>query len=562
MKIRKDIGVNIALALIIATCVLFLCREVDFFKRLELFSLDLSFRLKGAHQCNPNIAIIEITDTDVAEIGQWPWARSWHAAMAKALSDMGAKAIYFDMLFSEPSDEREDRLLEDAVKISQKVYLPFAYHFPSTDLKNAYFPLKRFEPYVKGTGAINIHPDIDGIMRRIPLVFSSEGVIEPHIVLDIGMDYLDMKIRNVTPSHVRLAGPGGELAIPTDERHQMLINWPGKWKDTFKHYSFMDILTSYKDILDNKKPTVDISGIKDSICIIGATAVGLCDIKNVPLEPAYPGLGVMASALDNIIDKNFFYIPPVWLNILILYFLALIPALIMLGEKPFREMVFVVAIGAGYLFINVFLLKEKVRLDLFTPLFGLGMSSFAIGTYDFIRVAIERQRFFKMSILDGLTGLFNISYFKMNVDTEVMLARADRNKKFSIIMCDIDHFKNFNDTYGHQTGDLVLKSIALSLRNSVRSLDVVARYGGEEMIILLRGATLAEALLVGEKVRKNVETCVIKDEKNTYNVTISLGVANFKAGDNPEAVIKRADQALYMAKEAGRNRISHLETET
>ncbi len=561
MKLKRIIGVNLALAIIAATCVLFLCREVDFFKRLELFSLDLSFRIKGAHEHNPNIVIIEITDTDVAEIGQWPWDRSWHAALAKALSDMGAKAIYFDMLFSEPSTEREDRILEDAVKIAQKVYLPFAYQLPSTDLNKAYFPLKRFEPYVKGTGAINIHPDMDGIMRRIPLVFSSDGVIEPHIVLKIAMDYLGLEIKDVKPSYILFAGPGGEMIVPTDEKHQMLINWPGKWKYTFKHHSFMDILTSYKDMLDKVKPEVNVDDVKDSICIIGATAIGLCDIKNVPLEPAYPGLGVMASALDNLIDKNFFRIPPKWVDIFMLYLLALIPALFMFGERPFRDMVLVISIVTGYLFADVFFLKARIRLELFTPLFGLTTSSLTIGTYDFIRIAIERKRFLNMSIIDGLTGLYNISYFKMNIETEIMLARADRHKKFSIIMCDIDHFKNFNDTYGHQTGDIVLKSIAGALKNSVRSLDVVARYGGEEMIILLRGATLAEALLIAEKVRKNVETCIISDDVNQHKVTISLGVSNFKPGDTVDSIIKRADQGLYMAKESGRNRVSKLETE-
>lgn len=557
MKLRKDIGINIALAVIVATCVMFLCRDVDFFKRLEYFSLDLSFRIKGHHEFNPKIIIIEISDSDVAAIGQWPWPRALHATMAKTLSDLGARAIYFDMLFSEPSSETDDKLLEDSVKVTGKVYLPFAYQLPSTDLKTAFFPLRRLQPYLKGTGAINIHPDMDGIMRRIPLVFSSDGTTEPHIVLKMAMDYSGMDIKEVGPDFVMLKGPSGDLKIPTDQTHQMLINWPGKWKDTFKHYSYIDVLAGYKDIRDGQKTHINVDDFNESICIIGATAVGLCDIKNVPLEPAYPGLGIMASALDNIIDKNFFTMPPKWVETVILYLLAALPAFFMLGEKPFREMLFAILIGAGYLALNVGLMKEaKVRLDLFTPLFGLGMSSLAIGTYDFIRVAIERKRFFKMSILDGLTGLINISYFRMNVDTEIMLARADRNKKFSIIMCDIDHFKVFNDTYGHQTGDLVLKSIANALKNSVRGLDVVARYGGEEMIILLRGTPLVEAVNVAEKLRKNVEECIVSDEKNSYKVTISLGVSDYRHGDNIDAVIKRADLALYKAKESGRNRVA------
>src|SRR3989338_9183339 len=130
-----------------------------------------------------------------------------------------------------------------------------------------------------------------------------------------------------------------------------------------------------------------------------------------------------------------------------------------------------------------------------------------------------------------------------------MLAKPDPSKKFAIVMSDVDHFKHFNDTYGHQVGDLVLKSVASVLKNSVRALDVTARYGGEEMIVLLRGTPLDNALATAEKIRKNVETNQVKDEKNTYNVTISLGVASFKAGDDVDGMIKRADDALYKAKE-------------
>lgn len=559
MKLRKDLSINIALALLVATCVLMLCHETDFFKRLELFSLDLSFQLKGSHPYQPGIVIIEISDYDIAKIGQWPWPRSWHAAVTKALSDMGAKAIYFDILFAEPSTEKDDLLLEQAVKGSEKVYLPFAFRLPATDMESAYFPLKRFEPYLKGTGAINIFPDIDGVMRRIPLIFGTDRGYQPHVVMKIALDYMGEKIVDVKPSYILLEGPRGAFKVPTDEKHQLLINWPGRWKNTFRHYSFMDVLTSYKDIIDGQEPHIKADDIKDSICIIGATAIGLCDIKNVPCEPSYPGLGVMASALDNLLGGKLLYVPPAWVGIVILYLLSILPAFIMVGEKPFREMIIIMAIAIVYLFTDIVFLKSNLRLELFTPLFGLSMSALVIGTYDFVRVALERKRFFKMAITDGLTSLYNVAYFKMNVSTEVMFAKADKTKKFSIIMTDVDHFKKFNDTYGHQVGDLVLKSVAATLKNSVRGLDVVARYGGEEMIILLRGTALAQAMDVAEKVRKNVENCVVQDEKNTYKVTISLGVSDFQPSDDVDTIIKRADEGLYLAKESGRNRVGKVE---
>jgi diguanylate cyclase (GGDEF)-like protein len=231
------------------------------------------------------------------------------------------------------------------------------------------------------------------------------------------------------------------------------------------------------------------------------------------------------------------------------------PAFLIFGEKPLRETVFVFLMCGVYFMANFLFFKNGLMLHLATPLLGLFASYLTVETYNFVRVSMERQNFFKMSIVDGLTGLFNIRYFKMLLETEFMLAEPDPNKKFSIVMMDIDHFKHFNDTYGHQVGDLVLKEVANVLKASVRSPDIVARYGGEEMIILLRGTPLKNALIVGEKIRKNVENFQIKDQHNSYKVTISLGVSTFKPEDNVETIIKQADKGLYKAKSAGRNRV-------
>ena len=166
-----------------------------------------------------------------------------------------------------------------------------------------------------------------------------------------------------------------------------------------------------------------------------------------------------------------------------------------------------------------------------------------------------------MSVTDGLTGLYNIRYFRMVLDTEFMLTRAGHYQKFSLVMGDIDHFKKFNDTYGHQVGDLVLKEIASTLINSIRSLDIVARYGGEEMIVLLRGASLKDSMAIAEKMRKNVEGASIQDSQNSYRATMSFGVASFRKGDTVDVLIKRADESLYRAKKEGRNRVCAVETE-
>ena len=558
--LKKSLLVNMAISILMASLFIFLSRQ-GFLQRIELASTDFQFHIRGSIPYNHDICIIEITNTDISEVGRWPWKRSWDAAIAKVLKELGARSVYFDILFSEPSSDEEDALLEQAIKLTEKVYLPFAFEGTTLDNSVMVFPLKRFAPYLKGTGAINIYPDVDGTLRKIPLILYKDKEAYPHVALRIAMDYSSSKIKGVKKDCVILTDGKEEMRIPTfGKNNSMLINWCGKWQKTFRHYDFLDVLTSYKDMLDGKKPKIDLNDFKDSICLIGITAVGLYDIRSIPLQPEYPGIGVMATAVSNILDRRFIHEAPFWANILILYILTLIPAFFIFGERPLREMLDVFGIAFIYLIINYMAFRNGTQLPLFTHLLGLFSTHLMIGIYNFVRIAVERQRFFKMSVTDGLTGLYNIRYFRMLLESEVMFAKVDPQKKFSIIMGDIDHFKHFNDEYGHQVGDLVLKEVASVLKSSVRSLDIVARYGGEELIILLRGTSLKDGLTIAEKIRKNIENSAARQGDTMYKITISLGVASFTREDTVDSIIKRSDDGLYRSKEGGRNRVSSIET--
>jgi diguanylate cyclase (GGDEF)-like protein len=170
-------------------------------------------------------------------------------------------------------------------------------------------------------------------------------------------------------------------------------------------------------------------------------------------------------------------------------------------------------------------------------------------------VAIENARLYeetkRFSLHDPLTGLANRRY--IDIVLERNFAAAKRFKKpFSIIMADIDHFKNYNDTYGHIAGDKILVSVARTLEKETREVDLIARYGGEEFLILLSEADTAKARNVAEQKRKAVEEAA--------GITISLGVASYS--DNikiAEELIKNADKALYQAKQNGRSRVEVFE---
>lgn len=167
----------------------------------------------------------------------------------------------------------------------------------------------------------------------------------------------------------------------------------------------------------------------------------------------------------------------------------------------------------------------------------------------------------KHATLDALTGFYNRRQLEERLKQEVSTAKR---KKTSLcaIMTDIDFFKKVNDTYGHAAGDLILKTVAKTMRSQLREYDIAARYGGEEFVLLLPFTKQEEAISVAERLRRAVEKKIIDIEKvNTKNevkhisVTISLGVHCYNSEQKPEELIMNADKALYQAKESGRNKV-------
>ncbi len=157
----------------------------------------------------------------------------------------------------------------------------------------------------------------------------------------------------------------------------------------------------------------------------------------------------------------------------------------------------------------------------------------------------------KHATLDALTGFYNRRQLEERIKQEASSAKR-QHRSLCAIMTDIDYFKKVNDTYGHATGDLVLKTVSREIKNQLRDYDVAGRYGGEEFVILLPFTKLEEAKMVAERLRKAVEAKKIEtSDKKLINVTISLGVAEYKEKD----FIENADKALYKAKESGRNKV-------
>jgi diguanylate cyclase (GGDEF)-like protein len=161
-----------------------------------------------------------------------------------------------------------------------------------------------------------------------------------------------------------------------------------------------------------------------------------------------------------------------------------------------------------------------------------------------------------MANLDGLTGCFNRRHFMEKAAQEIH--RAMRyNRPLSLLMMDIDHFKDVNDHYGHQVGDLLLCNLVLLCQKQLRNDDILGRYGGEEFVVLMPETATEGAMLASERLRENIENMKINTTEGSLSLTVSMGLASLERGFDKshslDTLIKSADKALYSAKAAGRN---------
>ena len=172
-------------------------------------------------------------------------------------------------------------------------------------------------------------------------------------------------------------------------------------------------------------------------------------------------------------------------------------------------------------------------------------------------IAIENAKLYELATKDGMTKLYIYRHFYILLENEIRrCARYKRN--MSLIMMDIDNFKRINDTYGHLTGDTILKTLAVTLQETVRKIDIPARYGGEEFVVILPETNKEDAIVIAERIRKNISKIVVKvNDTQTLSPTVSMGVAQYTTdAQTAKELINCADTALYHSKHNGKNVVS------
>ena len=210
---------------------------------------------------------------------------------------------------------------------------------------------------------------------------------------------------------------------------------------------------------------------------------------------------------------------------------------------------------------GILLLQERIAIEDDTSYTEYEQSQI-MSIASLASVAINNAALLEMSSTDMMTHL-KLKYYFFNILTEAIDFAFLKNQNLAVLMFDIDFFKKFNDTYGHECGDFVLISVANLIKKSLRESDVASRYGGEEFTILLPDTGKTEAILVAERIRSTIDEHDFVYNNQHLHVTISVGVSVFDVNTNlvnsPNEFVNQADQALYVSKNSGRNKVSFFE---
>lgn len=539
---------------------------------------------QGAKKASSDIVIVAIDDATYEYIldtyGEWPIPRDTYANIINYLEQQSPKSLVFDLMFvkSFKSKNQADEALVNAFKKYNNIFTSMNFDNQSADLRtppnlpdnisiniennskidfsqltftNCRLILEGILKATKNIGIINVSRSDDGILRKMPFVVKYKDKYYPQLALRVGLNYLGENQNSFEiDKHSNFIIGGKKIYL--DDDGSAILNWYGP-AGTYTYIPMYQLIKA----VNGEKTELDYD-FSNKIIYFGTTAASLFDIKTVPTGKIYPGVEVQATYVNNIIDNNFIRKVNKGYTIALSILLALLIASVVTRvNSAFVASMISLSTYLIYIMIAFYAMKyENLWLELIYPL----IFSIAAFTVAYIVKYLVKSRDFEQQYIlattDGLTELYNHRYFQEQIRMQVEQAKR-YSSHFSLIIIDIDFFKKFNDTFGHQSGDAVLRQVAQTLRKNVRATDIVCRYGGEEMSIILPNTKKEEAFSTAQKICNRVASKKFKltGDKETH-VTISLGVATFPYdGDSATAIIEAADKRLYTAKNNGRNQV-------
>lgn len=542
---------------------------------------------QGAKKANEDIVIVAIDDATYEYIldnfGEWPLPRNVYADIINYLEKQSPRAIAFDLMFvkSLKSKNQADEALVSTFKRYNNLFTSMNFDNQSEDLRvppdlpekltlnvennskvdfsqltfsNCRTILDGILNSTSNIGIINVSRSDDGILRKMPFVVKYKDDYYPQLALKVGLNYIGENGNTFVidkNSNFKI----GDRTIYLDKDGSAILNWYGP-AGTYTYIPMYQLIKA----VNGEKTDLNYD-FSNKIIYFGTTASSLFDIKTVPTGKIFPGVEVQATYVNNIIDNSFIRKVDRSYTIALSILLALlIASIVMRVSSAYTVLIVSFSCYFVYLLISFFAMKyENLWLEIVYPLLFV---VFAFTTTYIIKYLIKSRDFeqqYKLATTDGLTDLYNHRYFQEQIRMHVENSKR-YNNNFSLIIIDIDFFKKFNDSFGHQSGDAVLRQVAQTLKKNVRATDIVCRYGGEEMSIILPNTGKDVAVSTAQKICERVAEHKFKlaNGKET-NVTISLGVSTFPFdGEDASSLIESADKRLYIAKNNGRNQVGGI----
>jgi diguanylate cyclase (GGDEF)-like protein len=439
------------------------------------------------------------------------------------------------------------------------------------------------------------NPQSDGVYRKVALLVDYAGQLFPSLALQVACNYLQVPINKIKITHrkiiipqARFPGTGKikDIRIPINKHGEMWIYFPGRWEENyFEPFWFENLLDKHGD--QSRWPEYDRK-FQHNICFVGNASGKNKDTHTIPIEDNYPGVGIQAAALFTILSGNFIRFPGRWAEVLIILLMGLSVGAISRHTPPLTVSTAHLALLGGYVALTIFVFgKYRISLPTTFPAATILIGAIASVIFHFAwerailhgelvqsnaELSLKNQElvellnkltksenlrveFEQLSFTDGLIGIPNRRRLDMRFKEE--LSRSQRHRfSMGCLMIDIDHFKKFNDTYGHAAGDYVLREIGTILNEMKRDYEIVGRYGGEELAIILTQINKKDAYSVADRFRAKIENHPFNFEGQKLNVTVSIGVTALipTEKDTMESIYEKADKALYKAKKGGRNR--------
>ncbi len=541
-------------------------------------------------QPNEDIVIVAIDEATYEYIldhyGEWPLPRDVYVKLIDYLEKLNPKIIAFDLMFvksmkspvnadealinamakyknvftamnldNQPEDLRTPPALPESLAVNVTNYSDV--NFDDLTFTNCRSILEGILRVTDNIGMINVSRADDGILRKMPLFVKYQDKYYSQLGLKIALEAINLqgeeKINTknfVIDKDANLVL--GERKIFTDKDGGVILNWygPNGVYTQVPMYKLIKVI--------NGEATDSGFDFKNKIVYFGTTASALFDIKTTPTGKTVPGVEVQATYLNNFLDNNFIVKADKAVTAFTGIILALLTGFcIMRISSAFTASFASVSLYLIYIIVSYYMMKYfNIWLEVIYPLMLALLAFISAFIVKYLIKSRDFEQQYKLATTDGLTELYNHRYFQEQM--LMMVENAKRyNKEFSLIILDIDYFKKFNDTFGHQAGDAVLRQVAHTLKKNVRATDIVCRYGGEEMSIILPNTPKDEAASTAQKICDRVASNKYKlNSDKEGQVTISLGVATFPHdGSTPSEIIDAADKRLYTAKNSGRNRV-------